>query len=114
MKGACARGPCAPGSFDFDGALTFGCEAHCQGLSCTDGNGVAVVVTAPPLPESGAVFQALASGSSYGAQVQTDSMHTNIGILGEPTPPGAGQSVVLSNSTHRNIGGFSAAQGAVP
>src|SRR5439155_26747118 len=76
--GSCGRGPCALGTFDFDGPATFGCEATCTGKTCKDGRGNTVVVTAPPLPETGAVFQALASGSSYGGRVQTNACHTHI------------------------------------
>ncbi len=109
-KGICGRGPCAKGSFDFDGPVTFGCEMSCSGKVCTDPSGNTVTVTGELLPESGAVFQALASGSSYGATVQTSSRYTNIGILGESTPPLAQGATIQTNSKYKNISGFSSSQ----
>jgi hypothetical protein len=49
--GACGRGQCDPGWYDIDSVV--GCEVGGEG------------VTAAPLPETGLVFQAFASGSSY-------------------------------------------------
>lgn len=104
-QGSCGRGPCNAGFFDLDGPATPGCEASCAGATCTLPDGGVVGVTNPPVPESGAVARALASGSSHGAQVQTSATHSNLGVLGEETPP-AERAVESTNATHRNIGGF--------
>ena len=107
VTGQCRRGPCAAGWYDFDRNVTYGCEASCTGLSCTLGSGGTVTLTAVPLPETGPTWQAVASGSSFGAQVQTSAAYTNMGILGEPTPPAASGKVESTSGTHRNLGGFS-------
>jgi hypothetical protein len=54
--GVCGRGPCDPGWYDIDSVV--GCEAGGEG------------VTAASLPETGLVFQAFASGGSYGGHVR--------------------------------------------
>jgi len=107
-QGQCRRGPCAAGWFDFDRDVTYGCEVSCNGRICQDAAGNTITLTAEPLPETGLTWQAVASGSSFGGQVQTSATHTNMGILGEPTPPLASGRVESSNGTHRNLGGFSA------
>ncbi len=109
-KGVCGRGACEAGWFDFDREVTFGCEVSCTDKTCTLPNNTTVTLTAPPLPESGLVFQALASGSSFGANQgpQTNSSHTNYGILGESTPPAANGSIEMTGGNHKNIGGFMA------
>lgn len=104
--GGCGRGPCLAGAFDLEPGF-FGCESTCLGPVCTLGDGGIVVLTAPPVPESGVTASTLASGSSHGAQVQTSTGHTNLGILGEPTPTGVEQ----TSATHRNVGGFNAELG---
>jgi hypothetical protein len=55
---------------------------------------------------AGANFATFASGSSVGAQVQTSASHTNIGILGELTPPMVGGAVEQTSAKHRNRGGL--------
>jgi hypothetical protein len=106
VYGHCRRGPCAAAWFDFDRDTTYGCEASCHGLTCTLGSGETVTLTAEPLPETGLTWQAVASGSSFGGEVQTSATHTNFGILGEPTPPLESGLVESSSATHRNLGGF--------
>ena len=101
--GGCGRGPCLAGSFDLEPGL-FGCESTCIGATCTLGDGGTVVLSSPPVPESGLTASTLASGSSHGGQVQTSTSHTNLGIMGEPTPAGSEQ----TSATHRNVGGFNA------
>ena len=98
--GGCGRGSCIAGAFDLEPG-SFGCESTCVGPLCTLGDGGVVVLTAPPVPETGVTASAFASGSSHGAQVQTSTGHTNFGVLGEPTPPGE-----QSSAAHRNLGGF--------
>lgn len=105
MKGVCGRGLCRPGFFDIDGPESFGCESTCIHRVCTGPSGT-VTLTAEPLPETGLVQQALASGSSFGGAVQTSATHTNIGVLGESTPPTAQGAVQQESATHTNIGGF--------
>lgn len=105
-KGKCGRGPCQAGFFDLDGAKTLGCEASCAGKTCTLGDGTTVTVTNVPLPETGAVFQDFASGSSFGRFIQTNAGHTNIGVLGQS--PGAGGAVEQKDEKHRHIGGLTA------
>ena len=107
VRGICGRGPCASGFYDLDKtAGTFGCESTCNATQCVN-NGQITPITAQPLPESGAVFQALSSGSSVGGSVQTSSKNSNFGSLGlSTTPTGLEQ----KNATHKNYGGFSAAE----
>lgn len=104
FDGGCGRGPCIAGAFDLDPAI-FGCESTCTAATCMVGDGGTVVFTAPPVPETGLVNEALSSGSSHGAAVQTSTGHTNFGILGEETPPGVEQTSV----SHRHLGGFNSA-----
>jgi hypothetical protein len=106
---ACGRGPCAPGFFDLDHDLASGCEAHCVGRTCTLGDGSTVVLDADPLPETGVLRAAFATGSSYGGFVQTNRAHTNIGVLGESTPPPVG-TATQKNATHTNIPGLGSTQ----
>jgi hypothetical protein len=106
-QGVCGRGPCLPGYFDLDGPRTFGCESTCKNKVCTDGL-TTVVVTNEPLPESGAVFQAMSSGAAWGAKAQMSAQYTNIGVLGEPTPPAVGGGVEQTGGPYRNVGGVSA------
>lgn len=106
--GMCGRGPCDLGFFDFDPAV-FGCEATCTGVNCTLGDGGMVVLTVPPLAETGAVFSAAVSGGAHGDKVQTSSSFTNVGQLGEPTPPNADGTVEQTSSSYKNIGGFNSA-----
>jgi hypothetical protein len=77
--GACGRGACDAGYFDFDGAETFGCEAECVGLSCRRADGTTVVLTSPALPESGIRDGAFASS----AVVQTSARYRHTGVLGD-------------------------------
>lgn len=105
----CGRTPCEAGWFDFDGAETPGCEASCAGTTCTLRPGGAIVILAsPPLPETGLVGRAFASGSSGGSEIQTSATYTNVGTLGEATPPGAGGTTIQQNANHRHQGGFNA------
>jgi hypothetical protein len=106
---ACGRGPCETGYFDLDHDLATGCEAHCVGRTCTLGDGTTVVLDADPLPEAGILRGAFATGSSYGGFVQTNRTHTNIGVLGESTPPPAGEAL-QKNATHTNIPGLGGTQ----
>jgi len=107
VKGVCGRGPCAQGWFDLDAAV-FGCETSCDSTGCT-GPGGPVTVTSPPLPETGLVFAGVASGSSFGAAVQTSGQHTNVGVLGESTPPLVGGAVQATGTAHRNVPGLTSA-----
>ncbi|MBI3181328.1 MAG: putative metal-binding motif-containing protein [Myxococcales bacterium] len=109
-KGVCTRGPCKTGFFDIDGAKTFGCESTCTGRVCTDPQGASVTLSNDPLPEAGAVFQVPSSGGSFGDKLQTSASHTNFGVLGEPTPPGAGGAVESKNDVYRHFGGFTASK----
>jgi len=95
--GACGRGPCDPGWYDIDASAP-GCESGGEG------------VTAAPLPETGLVFQAFASGSSYGGRFQANGHYTNVGVLGESTPPAVNGAVSETNAEHKNIGGLNAIQ----
>lgn len=108
-KGVCGRGPCNSGFFDLDPTI-LGCESSCVNKVCTDSNGKTTTLTADPIPERSSVFAALASGSSYGAAVQTSSKYTNIGVLGEPTPPGVGGATQQTGGGFTNIGGLNAVQ----
>jgi hypothetical protein len=110
VGGVCGRGPCHSGFFDLDGESTFGCEATCSQEYCIDGQGNVRPVTTQPPPETGVVVQTLSSGGSYGAAVQTNPKFTNIGILGEPTPPLSHPTGEQSSSSFRNISGFSVSQ----
>ncbi|MFN7133884.1 MAG: putative metal-binding motif-containing protein [Myxococcales bacterium] len=109
QNGACGRSPCKPGFFDLDGAATFGCEARCSGRVCTLSDGTTVTLDARPLPELGLVFQTMSSGGSHGSAVQTSRTHTNVGTLGESTPPHAGGATSASNKRYRHVGGFNSA-----
>lgn len=109
QKGVCGRGPCQPGTFDLDGKITFGCELKCTGKSCTDPAGKVVTLDNALLPETGLVFQALSSGAAFGSAIQTSPRNTNLGSLGEPTPPGAAGSTSSKNDKYRHVGGFNAA-----
>ncbi len=86
--GRCVRGACAPGWYDLDGDPATGCEASCSGATCTTRSGSAlrkVVLSAPPLPESGAVAGAFAnSGPSLaGGDGRAGDLAS---VLGEATP----------------------------
>jgi hypothetical protein len=107
-KGVCGRGPCEAGFFDLDEAV-FGCETACARGVCTGPTGTPIKTDNEPLPETGTVFHAAASGSSYGSAVQTNGSFTNIGILGEATPLGVGGAVELKSSKYSNVGGFTSA-----
>jgi hypothetical protein len=107
-KGVCGRGPCQSGFFDFD-EQAFGCETSCAGRVCTGPTGVKTTVDNDLLPETGSLFHAASSGSSYGSSIQTSASFTNMGTLGESTPPGADGKVELKSSKHTNVGGFSSA-----
>ena len=95
--GTCGQGPCDPGWWDLDASVP-GCEAGGEG------------VTAQPLPATGMVFQAFAAGSSYGDRIQVNGEHTNVGVLGEPTPPAVRGFVSETSAAYQNIGGLSAIQ----
>ena len=103
--GVCGRGPCIPGWYDLNGT---GCVWQCDGQSCTSTTGQRVPVNTNPLPESGLVFEGAVSSSSWGAAVETSANYTNIGALGEPTPPGAGSSTRQTSASYVNIGGLDA------
>ena len=98
--GVCGRGACDPGWFDVEVSVP-GCESGGEG------------VTAAPLPKTGLVFQAFASGSSYGDRVQVGTTHTNVGALGESTPPAVKDSKgwIFEESVdgkHKNVSGLNA------
>ena len=94
--GVCGRGVCEPGWYDIDAQIP-GCESGGEG------------VTAAPLPATGLVFQAFASGSSYGDGAQTSSGHINTGVLGESTPAAVdGRVSESSPGGHENISGLNA------
>ncbi|MFL5321044.1 MAG: hypothetical protein ACJ790_15400 [Myxococcaceae bacterium] len=114
--GVCGRGGCAPGRFDFNNQPADGCEVTCVGTSCTDASGTPIPVSVPPLPETGVMFDALSSATSLGGFTQSNSAHTNFGILAEPTPLIVGGGTTeSSNATYRNVGGFQAVlRGAPP
>jgi hypothetical protein len=81
-SGKCVRGACASGWYDLDGDPGNGCEASCTGTSCTASYGT-LVLSAPPLPDTGIVASAFASSGP----VDTESAPgPTLGILGEPTP----------------------------
>lgn len=105
----CGHGPCDPGYYDVNGDPTDGCESicDCAAHTCTSSAGT-VTITNCPLPDTGAVFQALVSGVSEGGEVQTNSQFTNVGALGEPTPGHLGGATRAQNSSFINVGGFNA------
>lgn len=92
-QGVCGSGPCDPGYGGSD------CQT-CVSSPCN-----------PVLPETGAVFQAFASGSSYGQQqLSAPNGHSNTAVMGEPTPPSAVRGFVTQSSAqHENISGLNAA-----
>jgi len=106
VAGACGRGPCEPGWYDLEGNGS--CRWQCQGNSCTDLDGNTMTPTNTPLPERGQVFQALSSASSWGGAVQTSPSYTNMGVLGESTPPVPGAEIEQTSASYRNHGGVSA------
>lgn len=77
-----------------------------MGQVCTLPNGDVVTLSAPPVPEAGSANAAFASGSSFGAEVQTNAQFTNAGVLGESTPPNV-DGGVQQNSLFIHQGGFS-------
>jgi hypothetical protein len=92
-EGSCGAGACDAGWGGDD------CQT-CPTGRCT-----------PALPDTGAVFQAIASGSSYGDKEQVARAgHSNVAVMGEPTPPSADKRFVTqSNAQHVNISGLNAA-----
>jgi hypothetical protein len=108
IAGQCSRGPCNPGYYDLGG--TFGCQSSCDAGVCTSDDGGTTTVTNTPLPESGNVFRALSSGSSYGGGVQTSPSYTNTAALGESTPPPLNGVTTQSSTHYQNIGGMKSTQ----
>lgn len=106
--GACGRANCAPGFFDFDGAKTFGCEAKCQGVTCTAGDGSQLTLTFPPVPEGGSTMLGASNGGSWAASAQANTKFTNVGVVGES--PSAASST-QQNAKFINQGGFRSALG---
>lgn len=104
----CGRGPCRAGFFDIDGSRTFGCESTCVNRVCQDPLGNRVTVSNNPLPETGLVNFAFASGSSFGTREQVGGGKKSLGILGESTPPAVGGAVEVKNAQYRHFGGFTA------
>lgn len=101
-QGVCTRGPCDPGWADLDSNVP-GCETECPSGQCGS-NGAGV------LPETGAVFQAFASGSSsYGPPAQASANYQNTAVMGEPTPPGVDGYVSGKSTNYENISGLNAA-----
>jgi hypothetical protein len=89
VSGTCARGACSPGWHDLDADPTNGCEASCSGATCTVGTGSdsrTVELSAPPVPESGAVASAFSSSGPVGAGAESPPSVDLSGILGEATP----------------------------
>lgn len=108
FDGKCGRSPCEPGFYDLGG--TYGCESSCAARLCTDDRGQTTAITSELLPETGVVFRALSSGSSYGGAVQTGPRFTNTGVLGESTPPAAGGAVRMTGTHFENTGGLKSTQ----
>jgi len=103
LRGVCARGPCEQGwtTLDPDAA---DCDMPCSGGSC---GGEVVVV-----PLTGPVFEAFASGSSYGdkVQVSADASLSNTAVMGESTPPpGLANFATETSAIYSNMGGLNAA-----
>jgi len=107
LSGQCGRGSCEAGWFDLDGSG--GCRWQCEGKVCTDLDGNTQTPTNAPLPERGQVFQAFSSGSSWGGAVQTSEGYTNMGVVGEPTPPALGGVIEQTSEGYRHQGGVNAA-----
>ncbi len=109
VAAVCGRSPCALGYFDLDGGTGAGCDWTCSGTPnlCTDGTN-SLTLGNHMLPEQGAVFQAIASGSSYGGAVQTTATTTNVGVMGEPTPPVPVGNIRQTTATSINVGGLNA------
>ena len=99
LQGACSRGPCAQGWTTLDPAAS-DCETPCPGGQCV---GETVVI-----PLTGAVFEAFASGSSYGDKEQSSGLYTNTAVMGESTPPGDGF-VTETSAKYTNVSGLNAA-----
>ncbi len=103
VMGQCGRGPCEPGWFDFDAAAP-GCETSCTGRTCVRPDGSTLQLTDAPVVRP----EAPVAGSTLGANIQTNSTHSNTGIVGEPTPLPVGGAVLQQNSNHVNMGGIHA------
>lgn len=84
-----------------DGPATFGCEARCQGYTCTLGSGAQVTVDSLPVHERHR--GAGAAGPGGGGMVQTGSVHRNVGTLGEGNAALGG---AMSGTGHKQVGGF--------
>lgn len=102
----CTRTRCESGWFDVDGERTPGCEAQCQGRVCTDAGGTRTELSAPPIGETGLVGQTLSSGGSLADAVQTSAQYTNVGVLGDATPPALDHAVEQRGGNLRHVGGF--------
>jgi hypothetical protein len=102
LQGACTRGPCSQGWTTFDPSA-IDCETACPGGQCA-GESVAIPLTGP-------VFQAFASGSSYGDQEQSSLLYGNTAVMGESTPPAEGGFVIETSTsgTYQNVSGLNAA-----
>lgn len=99
--GMCGRGPCAPGSFDFDPNVP-GCETTCTNRTCMFPDGGTVTLSNDPLHERSMAFAALSSGASFGSLTQrSDGGYQNVGTLGEVA---VGTS--SSDGGYTNYGGF--------
>jgi hypothetical protein len=108
LASKCGRTPCQSGFYDL--TSTFGCESICHAHICTDELGHQTTISNDPLPETGNVFRALSSGSSYGDKVETGPHFTNIGALGESTPPAVGGATRQTGTHFQNIGGLKSTQ----
>jgi hypothetical protein len=70
VLGRCARGPCERGFFDLDGDSTPGCEATCEGRTCTGPAGP-VTLDAAPLVEASIHLGAVVASGAAGSFTQT-------------------------------------------
>ena len=99
--GGCTRGPCDPGFYDLEPMP--GCETECFAGTCTGGDGGAVVLSAPPLPESGIVWQGFSTGSTW-----DDDAGIHRAVYGEHTPLVDDAGITQTSATHVNDVGLSA------
>lgn len=102
--GACGHGPCESGWFDFEPDVG-GCETACIESRCTLRDGGQIILTDAPTN----ALSSWASGSSFGAGVQTNADVSNVGVLGEAAAPlPAGGDVIQSGDGIQNVGGINA------
>lgn len=76
------------------------CGTPCPGGQCA---GETVEI-----PLTGAVFQAFASGSSYGDKEQVSRSCISTAVMGESTPPAANGSASETSATYTNFSGLNA------